>query len=73
MNEERKESYKIKFKLLATISIIQSLLLWFIVYTYAYKISPFENILIGIVFVIFYAIVFVKKQVKTLVNKTLEW
>lgn len=74
MEKEKKETYKTKFYILASISMMQSAALWIILYNHiVYDFSMLENILIAVAFVIFYALLFVKKHVKTLVDKALSW
>jgi len=74
IEKTQKETILTKFRLLAVISLIQSISLWFILYNHiTYSLSLLENIAIAVVFVIFYSVVFAKKHVKTLVDKVLEW
>lgn len=69
-----KGTYITKFRVLTIISLFQSITLWYIVYNhFTYSLSLLENILIAITFVGFYAILFAKRHVKTLVDKVLEW
>lgn len=69
-----KDKFKIKFRILAAISMFQFIITWIIIYTnFIYNLTTLENILIGIIFLAFYSLAFAKKQVKTIVDKTLEW
>jgi len=73
-NEIKPENYKTKFRLLTIISLLQMILLWYIISTgFKYHFSILENILILSLIVIFYIILFVKKHIQTLVNKLLNW
>jgi len=75
MNDETKpENYKTKFRLLTIISMLQTILLWYIIYTgFKYHFSVLENILIISLVVIFYIILFVKKHIQGFINKLLNW
>ena len=70
----QKERHITKFRILAIASFVQTMLLWYIVYNRAtYTLSFTDNTLIAACVVVFYALVFAKRHVRTLVNKVLEW
>lgn len=72
--EQKKETYKTKFRLLAIISLAQSLALWIILYyNIDYHFSVLENVLVVIVVVVFYALAFAKHSVRAIINKVLDW
>jgi len=75
MNDETKpENYKTKFRLLTIISLLQTILLWYIIYIgFNYHFSTLENILIISLIIIFYIILFAKKQIQAFINKLLDW
>ena len=70
----QKERHTTKFRILAVASFVQTMMLWYIVYNKAtYTLSFTDNILVAVCVVVFYALVFAKRHVRTLVNKVLEW
>lgn len=72
--EPKKETHRTKFLILAIISMLQFITLWFVLYNHiVYDFSMLENILIAIAFVVFYSLLFVKKHVQNLINKALNW
>jgi len=75
MNDETKpENYKTKFRLLTIISMLQTILLWYILNNeISYHFSMLENILVIALIIIFYTILFAKKQIQTLINKLFNW
>jgi len=75
MEEELKvETFKTKFRLLAIISMIQTILLWYILNNdISYHFSVLENVLVITLIVIFYIILFAKKHIQALINKVLNW
>jgi len=72
--EPKSETYKTKFRLLAIISMLQTILIWYIVETgFSYHFSILENILVAIVIIIFYIILFAKTHIQAFINKLLDW
>ena len=73
-NEVKPENYKTKFRLLTIISLLQTILLWYIIDTgFKYHFSLLENILIISLLIIFYIILFAKKHIQGLINKMFNW
>lgn len=72
--EVSRKTYRTKFRLLAVVALVQSIALWYIIYNnVVYDLSVLENIFIAATCIIFYSFIFVKKHVKTFVNKALDW
>jgi len=72
--EVKPETYKTKFRLLAIVSMLQTILLWYILNNeISYHFSMLENILVITLIVIFYTILFAKIHIQALINKLLDW
>jgi len=72
--EPKPETYKTKFRLLAIVSMLQTILLWYILNNdISYHFSMLENILVIALIIIFYTILFAKKQIQGLINKMFNW
>ena len=68
------ESGIYKFRGLAVIAIVEYIIIWILLNnTITYNLSLLENIITGVIFVVFFGLLFFKRQVRTLVNKVLEW
>jgi len=73
-NEIKPETFKTKFRLLAVISMIQTILLWYILNNdISYHFSVLENVLVITLIIIFYTILFAKRHIQGLINKMFNW
>lgn len=70
----KNETYKTKFRLLAIVSMIQTVVLWYVVNTgFGYHFSILENVLVATIVIIFYILLFAKTYIQAFINKILDW
>jgi len=72
--ESKNETYKTKFRMLAIVLMMQTILLFYVFSTgVVYHFSILESILVAGIVIIFYMLVFAKRHIKVLIDKALDW